>query len=282
MTIQSEAQLEESLMQQLAGQGYERVVIKDEADLASNLKAQLEKHNDTIYSEAEFKQILNHLAKGNVFDKAKTLRDKFALRRDDGSSHLVEFLQMNKWCQNQFQVANQISNEGDYLNRYDVTILINGLPLVQIELKRAGIELKEAFNQVNRYRRHSYSANYGLFDFVQIFVISNGVNTKYYANTVGYGNTKKASFKFTSFWADRANQKITRLEQFANVFLERCHIAKMISKYTVLTTNKTLLVLRPYQFYAVEAIVDKVENSVHGGYIWHTTGSGKKIGRAHV
>lgn len=277
MTIQSEAQLEESLMRQLAGQGYERVAIKDESDLVSNLKAQLEKHNDTTYSEAEFKQILNHLAKGNVFDKAKTLRDKFALRRDDGSSHLVEFLQMNKWCQNQFQVANQISNEGDYLNRYDVTILINGLPLVQIELKRAGIELKEAFNQVNRYRRHSYSANYGLFDFVQIFVISNGVNTKYYANTVGYGNTKKASFKFTSFWADKANQKITCLEQFANVFLERCHIAKMISKYMVLTTNKTILVLRPYQFYAVEAIVDKVENSVHGGYIWHTTGSGKTL-----
>ena len=155
MTIQSEAQLEESLMRQLAGQGYERVAIKDESDLVSNLKVQLEKHNGTTYSEAEFKQILNHLAKGNVFDKAKTLRDKFALRRDDGSSHLVEFLQMSKWCQNQFQVANQISNEGDYLNRYDVTILINGLPLVQIELKRAGIELKEAFNQVNRYRRHS-------------------------------------------------------------------------------------------------------------------------------
>lgn len=277
MTIQSESQLEESLMQQLASQGYERVAIKDESDLVKNLKVQLEKHNDTTYSEAEFKQILNHLAKGNVFDKAKALRDKFALRRDDGSSHLVEFLQMDKWCQNQFQVANQISNEGDYLNRYDVTILINGLPLVQIELKRAGIELKEAFNQVNRYRRHSYSANYGLFDFVQIFVISNGVNTKYYANTVGYGNTKKASFKFTSFWADKANQKITRLEQFANVFLERCHIAKMISKYTVLTTNKTLLVLRPYQFYAVEAIVDKVESSARGGYIWHTTGSGKTL-----
>lgn len=277
MTTQSESQLEESLMQQLAGQGYERVVIKDGADLVANLKVQLEKHNNTAFSDAEFKQILHHLSKGTVFDKALALRDKFALRRDDGTTQLIEFLQIEKWCQNEFQVANQISNDGEYLNRYDVTILINGLPLVQIELKRAGIELKEAFNQVNRYRHHSYSAGYGLFDFVQIFVISNGVNTKYYANTVGYGNGKKASFKFTSFWADKDNQKISRLEQFAQVFLDRCHIAKMIAKYTVLTTNKTLLVLRPYQFYAVEAIADRVENSIHGGYIWHTTGSGKTL-----
>lgn len=277
MTIQSESQLEELLLKQLASQGYERVIIKDEADLVVNLKRQLEIHNQTTLSEAEFKKILNHLSKGNVFDKAKTLRDQFSLARDDGTHKNIEFLQMDKWCQNQFQVANQISNHGDYLNRYDVTILINGLPLVQIELKRAGIELKEAFNQVNRYRRHSYSANYGLFDFIQLFVISNGVNTKYYANTVGYDNNKKASFKFTNFWADKDNHKITRLERFAETFLERCHLAKMICKYTVLATNKTVLVLRPYQFYAVEAIVDKVENSTKGGYVWHTTGSGKTL-----
>lgn len=277
MTIQSESQLEKILLKQLISQGYKRVIIKNEADLVVNLKRQLEIHNQTTLSEAEFKKILNHLSKGNVFDKAKTLRDQFSLARDDGTHKNIEFLQMDKWCQNQFQVANQISNHGDYLNRYDVTILINGLPLVQIELKRAGIELKEAFNQVNRYRRHSYSTNYGLFDFIQLFVISNGVNTKYYANTVGYDNNKKASFKFTNFWADKDNHKITRLERFAETFLERCHLAKMICKYTVLATNKTVLVLRPYQFYAVEAIVDKVENSTKGGYVWHTTGSGKTL-----
>lgn len=277
MTTESEQTLENNLLSQLEKQGYERVVVRDEAELVANLKRQLEIHNKTRLSDEEFKKILNHLMRGNVFDKALALRDKFDLARDDGSHKNIEFLQMEKWCQNEFQVANQISNDGKYKNRYDVTILINGLPLVQIELKRPGIELKEAFNQVNRYRRHSYSANYGLFDFVQLFVISNGVNTKYYANTVGYDNTRKASFKFTSFWANRDNQKISRLSQFAEIFLERCHLAKMICKYIVLTTNKTLMVLRPYQFYAVEAIVDKVENSKNGGYIWHTTGSGKTL-----
>lgn len=277
MTTESEQTLENNLLRQLVGQGYERVVVRDEAELVANLKRQLEIHNKTKLSDEEFKKVLNHLMRGNVFDKALALRDKFDLARDDGSHKNIEFLQMEKWCQNEFQVANQISNDGKYKNRYDVTILINGLPLVQIELKRPGIELKEAFNQVNRYRRHSYSANYGLFDFVQLFVISNGVNTKYYANTVGYDNTRKASFKFTSFWANRDNQKISRLSQFAEIFLERCHLAKMICKYIVLTTNKTLMVLRPYQFYAVEAIVDKVENSKNGGYIWHTTGSGKTL-----
>lgn len=277
MTTESEQTLENNLLSQLEKQGYERVVVRDEAELVANLKRQLEIHNKTKLSDEEFKKILNHLMRGNVFDKALALRDKFDLARDNGSHKNIEFLQMEKWCQNEFQVANQISNDGKYKNRYDVTILINGLPLVQIELKRPGIELKEAFNQVNRYRRHSYSANYGLFDFVQLFVISNGVNTKYYANTVGYDNTRKASFKFTSFWANRDNQKISRLSQFAEIFLERCHLAKMICKYIVLTTNKTLMVLRPYQFYAVEAIVDKVENSKNGGYIWHTTGSGKTL-----
>lgn len=158
-----------------------------------------------------------------------------------------------------------------------MTLLINGLPLVQVELKRRGLELKEAFNQVNRYRRHSYAAGYGLFQYVQIFVISNGVNTKYYANTVGYDNDKKASFKFTSYWADKDNAKITKLEDFAKVFLEKCHISKMITKYMVLQTNKTLAVLRPYQYYAAEAIIDRVKNSTKNGYIWHTTGSGKTL-----
>lgn len=277
MTIQSEQALENNLVDQLVGMGYERVQIKDEPDLVANLRTQLELHNDIKFSDQEFERILNHLNKGGVYDRAQTLREKMNLRRDDGTGKNIEFINMAKWCQNRFQVTNQVTQEGSYKNRYDVTILINGLPLVQIELKRRGIELKEAFNQVNRYRRHSFASSYGLYQFVQLFVISNGGNTKYYANTVGYNNTKKESFKFTSFWAHKDNKKVTELEDFAREFLEKCHLAKMITKYMVLTTDKTLLALRPYQYYAVEAIVDKVETQAKGGYIWHTTGSGKTL-----
>lgn len=277
MTTQSEQTLENNLISQLVGMGYERTNIADEPAMIANLKTQLELHNDTQISTSEFDRILNHLNKGGVFDRAQTLRGKFALPRDDGTHKNIEFLNTKKWCQNRFQVTNQVTQEGSYKNRYDVTILINGLPLVQIELKRRGIELKEAFNQVNCYRRHSFASSYGLYQYVQLFVISNGGNTKYYSNTVGYNNDKKESFKFTSFWADRENNKITELEDFTKVFLEKCHLAKMISKYTVLTTAKTLMILRPYQYYAVEAIVEKVKNEAKGGYIWHTTGSGKTL-----
>lgn len=279
MTHQSEQTLENNLIAQLMSMGYERVEITNEDDMVANLRTQLEKHNGTSYSNSEFERILNHLSKGNIFDRSQTLRDKYALLRDDGKHNNVEFINTKHWCQNQFQVTNQVSQDGRYKNRYDVTLLINGLPLVQIELKRRGIELKEAFNQVNRYRRHSFnSGKYGLYQFVQLFVISNGGNTKYYANTVGYANPNKAgSYKFTNFWADKDNKKITELEDFARVFLEKCHLAKMITKYMVLTTNKTLLVLRPYQYHAVEAIVDKVQAGKGGGYIWHTTGSGKTL-----
>lgn len=277
MTTQSEQALENNLVDQLVGMGYERVQLADEAAMIANLRTQLELHNDTTFSDQEFERILNHLNKGGVFDRAQILREKMSLLREDGTHKNIEFLNMTKWCQNRFQVTNQVSQTGNYKNRYDVTILINGLPLVQIELKRRGIELKEAFNQVNRYRRHSFASSYGLYQFVQLFVISNGGNTKYYANTVGYNNSKKESFKFTSFWADKDNNKITELEDFASAFLEKCHLAKMITKYMVLTTDKKLMVLRPYQYYAVEAIVDKVENEGKGGYIWHTTGSGKTL-----
>jgi len=277
MTIQPEAALEENLITQLQGMGYERIVISDEVEMLKNLREQLEKHNETQFSDAEFERVLNHLNKGGVYDRAKTLRDKMSLLRDDGRYNNIEFLNITKWCQNTFQVTNQVTQVGAYKNRYDVTILVNGLPLVQIELKRRGIELKEAFNQVNRYRRHSFANGQGLYQFVQLFVISNGGNTKYYSNTVAYNTTKKESFKFTSFWADKDNRKITELEDFARVFLEKCHIAKMITKYMVLTTDKTLLALRPYQYYAVEAIVDKVAHESQGGYIWHTTGSGKTL-----
>lgn len=277
MTTESEQALENSLIAQLVKMKYERVIIRDEKDLLTNLKTQLEKHNQATFSDTEFQKILNTLAKGNVFDRAITLRDKIRIIRDNGKNFYVELLNQKAWCQNEFQVANQVNIEGQYKNRYDVTILINGLPLVQIELKRRGLELKEAFNQVNRYRRHSYSAGYGLYQYVQLFVISNGVNTKYYSNTVGYDNDKKASFQFTSYWTDKDNSKITELGEFAKEFLERCHLAKMIAKYMVLKQDKTIVVLRPYQYYAVEAIVNRVNESTKGGYIWHTTGSGKTL-----
>lgn len=271
MTKQSEGVLESNLIKQLEEMKYERVTIRNETDLLANLKTQLEKHNKTTFAVKEFGQIINHLAKGNVFDKAQTLRDKFVLQREGKQNIYVEFFNQREWCQNEYQVTSQVSMEGSYKNRYDVTLLINGLPLVQVELKRRGLELKEAFNQTHRYQKHSYDASYGLFQYIQLFIISNGVNTKYYANN------KKASFKFTSFWTDKENKKIVELQEFTQEFLERCHISKMIAKHVVLAETKTMMALRPYQYYAVEAIVDRVKNSTKGGYIWHTTGSGKTL-----
>jgi len=271
-STQAEQELENKLVDQLTGLGYERAVIRDENDLLTNLKGQLEKHNNMTLSEKEFEKVLNHLNRGNVFERASILRDRMQYTKDNGQSAYLEFLDVENWCQNQFQVTHQISAEGSFKNRYDVTILINGLPLVQIELKRRGLELKEAFNQTNRYQRHSYSSSYGLFNYIQLFVISNGVNTKYYANN------RQQSFKQTFYWADNENKKITQLSDFADVFLERCHVSKMICQYTVLNEAfKMLMVLRPYQYYAAEAIIDRVKNSVRGGYIWHTTGSGKTL-----
>ncbi|POY40393.1 deoxyribonuclease HsdR [Flavobacterium alvei] len=275
MTSQSELILEQNLISQLAANGYDKVTIKDETDLLVNLKKQLEKHNNKVFSDSDFKQILNHLSKSNnIFEKALLLRDKFAFKNDNNELVYVEFINMDFWCQNQYQVTNQITVEGTYKNRYDVTILINGLPLVQIELKKTGIELKEAYNQINRYQKHSFSSNTGLFNFIQLFVISNGVNTKYFSN---FGN-KKPDFKQTFYWTDDNNKRISKLEDFANTFLEKCHLSKMITKYIVLhDTDKMLMVLRPYQFFAVERIIDKVKNSNSNGYIWHTTGSGKTL-----
>ena len=272
MTKQPEQILENNLIEQLADLGYKKVILKDEKELLANLKAQLEKHNKTKLSNTEFAQVTNHLSKGNVFEKAKTLRDKVQYTKDNGETGYLEFINQIHWCQNEFQVAQQITQEGSYKTRYDVTLLINGLPLVQIELKRRGLELKEAFNQINRYHRHSFWANTGLFQYVQLFVISNGVNTKYYANN------KKQSFKQTFFWSEQNNKIISQLKDFANVFLEPCHVSKMITKYVVLNeAQKALMVLRPYQYYATEAIVERVKNSTKNGYIWHTTGSGKTL-----
>ena len=274
MPTQSEQVLESNLIQQLTTLGYNKVIIKDEAALFANLKKQLEIHNKTSLSDNEFAKVLNHLNKGNVFERAKILRDRFQLTKDDGTSEYIEFINQKDWCRNQYQVAQQISVSGKYKNRYDVSLLINGLPLVQIELKRRGLELKEAFNQINRYQRHSYGAESvkGLFQYIQIFVISNGVNTKYYANN------RKQSYKQTFYWADKDNKPFTQLEAFADNFLEKCHLSKMICKYIVLhESNKVLMVLRSYQYYAVEAIINRVKNSPKNGYIWHTTGSGKTL-----
>ena len=273
MAKQPEQILEEQLVAQLQKLGYGLVRLKDEKELIGNLKEQLEKHNNIQFSKVEFEKVLNILNKGSVFEKAKTLREKQHIVRDNGDNLYFEFINSEHWCQNQFQVTHQITVEGTYKNRYDVTLLVNGLPLVQIELKRRGLELKGAFNQINRYQRHSFGANAALFQYLQIFVISNGVNTKYYANN------RYQSFKQTFYWTDKENKRLTNiLNGFTSAFLEPCHISKMICKYIVLNeTNKILMVLRPYQFYAVESLIDRVKNSSKNGYIWHTTGSGKTL-----
>lgn len=274
MTHQPEQILENNLVDQLVKLGYKKVEIADEADLLINLKKQLEIHNKVELSDNDFKQVLNYINKGNIFERAKILRDRVPYTNDKGETKTIELINQIHWCQNQFQVTQQFAIEGRYKNRYDVTILINGLPLVQIELKRRGLELKEAFHQTNRYERDSYGAGQGLFQFIQIFVISNGVNTKFYANSP----IKARSFKQTFYWSDEDNKLITQLSAFADVFLEPCHISKMITKYVVLNeSQKILMVLRPYQYYAVEAIIERVKTTRKFGYIWHTTGSGKTL-----
>lgn len=283
MSRQSEQILEQQLIENLQKLGYQYIAIADEKGLIANLKTQLEKHNNVIFTATEFEKILNTLRKGSVFEKAKILRERQHLLRDNGDNLYFEFFNTEHWCQNQYQVTHQIAQSGTYDNRYDVTLLINGLPLVQIELKRRGLELKEAFNQINRYQKHSFGAGQGLFHFVQLFVISNGINTKYFSN---FG-IHKQEYLQTFHWTDEENRPLNNiLNGFTDVFLEPCHISKMISKYIVLNeTEKKLMVLRPYQYFAVENIIKKVsENEVlHGydisknGYIWHTTGSGKTL-----
>ncbi len=278
---QSEYELELALMQQLEGLGYEVVAINNEASLLANLRQQLERHNQLSAHEkitdGEFKKIISHLnSQSTVFDRAKILRDKFALQRDNGDTKYISFLNTTDWCMNEYQVTHQVKQHDLAKNsrqtRYDVTILINGLPLIQVELKKRGLELKEAFNQINRYHRDSFWNGYGLFLYTQLYVISNGVNTKYYANN------PKQSFEQTFYWSDINNQLITNLHQFSDVFLRPCHASKMITHYTVLNeTYKCLMILRPYQFYAVEELIERAEKTNKNGYIWHTTGSGKTL-----
>ncbi len=272
MSHQSEAVLENNLIKQLRGLEYASVTIEDGDALVSNLQSQLELFNETTFTTKEFDAIINHLAKGNVFEKAKTLRDRFQLTKEDGTSFYVRFFDSEDNSKNLFQVTNQISQEGKYKNRYDVTLLVNGLPLVQIELKAKGGEIKEAFNQINRYQLHSFWSNFGLFQYVQLFVISNGVNTKYLANN------KLQSVKQTFFWADKNNKNITELTEFAAAFMNPTHLGKMIAHYIVINeTHKVMMVMRPYQYFATEAIIHQVKNSSENAYIWHTTGSGKTL-----
>jgi type I restriction enzyme R subunit len=270
MPHQSEQQLESTLISQLQRLGFALVTLDDADAMNANLRAQLEKFNQTTFSDAEFSRILNQINKGDRFQKAKTLRDRFALTRDDETTFYVRFFNMDQWCKNEYQVTNQITQVGRYENRYDVTLLINGLPLVQIELKRRGVEMKEAFNQIQRYHRHTFAGT--LFEYVQIFIISNGVNTKYFSN-----NPKQA-FEQTFYWTDEKNKKITQLDEFADAFLGKCVLSEMIAEHIVLAEALQIpMVLRPYQYYAVKAIERRVRESNKNGYIWHTTGSGKTL-----
>ena len=277
MSIQSEAALEAGLIATLMQMDYEYVQIAEEDNLYANFKRQLEIHNRkrleehgrTGFTAEEFEKIVIYLEGGSRFEKAKKLRDLYPLDTADGQRIWVEFLNRQQWCQNEFQVSNQITVEGRKKCRYDVTILINGLPLVQIELKRRGVELKQAYNQIQRYHKTSF---HGLFDYIQLFVISNGVNTRYFANNPNSG------YKFTFNWTDVQNHPFNELDMFAAFFLEKCTLGKIIGKYIVLHEgDKCLMVLRPYQFYAVEKILDRVQNSNDNGYIWHTTGAGKTL-----
>ena len=277
MSTQSEAALEAGLIATLRQMDYEYVQIVEEDNLYVNFKRQLEIHNKkqlaevgrTSFTDEEFEKILIYLEGGTRFEKAKKLRDLYPLDMVNGQRIWVEFLNRTQWCQNEFQVSSQITVEGRKKCRYDVTILINGLPLVQIELKRRGVELKQAYNQIQRYHKTSF---HGLFDYIQLFVISNGVNTRYFANNPNSG------YKFTFNWTDAANHPFNELDKFAVFFLEKCTLGKIIGKYIVLHEgDKCLMVLRPYQFYAVEKILDRVQNSNDNGYIWHTTGAGKTL-----
>lgn len=275
MTVQSEYQLENELIAQLQGLGYATVTIKDESALLSNLKTQIERANGLApLSETEWKQVISFLNTGTVFERAKNLRDQFPVKFDDGSSKHIFFLS-NDPSKNLYQVTNQITVDHRDFNgrtsRFDVTLLVNGLPLVQIELKKRGMEIAEAFNQTQRYIREAYWAGQGLFGFIQLFVISNGANTRYYSN----GTT---GIEFAFPWADVANKHINEIVDFADAFLNHQHLTDMLTQYMVmLETSKSLMVLRPYQIYAVQKIIAHVQNSDQNGYIWHTTGSGKTL-----
>lgn len=302
---QSEAELEKEFIRLLGEQGYEYLPIHTEADLVSNLRTSLEKLNDYRFTDNEWEHFFNEcIANKNDDIVAKTARIQEdyiqVLKRDNGESRNIYLIDKKNIHNNFVQVINQYVEEGgSYDTRYDVTILVNGLPLVHIELKRRGVQLKEAFNQINRYQRDSFWAGCGLYEYVQIFVISNGTNTKYYSNTTranhlkeqevgGRNKSRKTSnsFEFSSFWADSNNKVINDLLDFTKTFFSKHTLLNILTKYCVFTSERMLMVMRPYQIAATERIIQRI-NVAHnykfygsirgGGYIWHTTGSGKTL-----
>ena len=305
---QSEAALEREFIRLLQGQAYEYVTLRTEAELLANLRVQLQALNQVQFSDAEWQRLLNeYIAGSNDGAVQKTVRIQedhvYAFRRDDGSTKNIALIDKKSIHNNSLQVINQYEVEqggeagGRYANRYDVTILVNGLPLVHVELKRRGVDIREAFNQIDRYQRDSFWAGTGLFDYVQLFVISNGTFTKYYSNTVRREHTDRAkagnrakrssnSFEFTSWWADATNKPITDLVGFTKTFFAKHSLLAVLTRYCVLTVDRQLLVMRPYQIVATERILQRIDVSTNykqlgstaaGGYVWHTTGSGKTL-----
>ena len=304
---QSEADLEREFIRLLCELGYERLTIHKEADLIANLRTQLEKLNDYRFTDGEWKRFWNEvLANTNsgILEKTRLIQEDYVqvLRRDNGESKNIQLIDKKCIHNNSLQVINQyaISTEegAAHDNRYDVTVLVNGLPLIHIELKRRGVPIREAFNQIDRYQRDSFWASSGLYEFVQIFVISNGTNTKYYSNTTRFNHIKDAksqkvrksktgnSFEFTSFWADANNRIIPDLVDFTKTFFCKHTVLNILTRYCVFTSENLLLVMRPYQIVATERILNRIGiadnykkygSAAGGGYIWHTTGSGKTL-----
>ena len=304
---QSEADLEKEFIRLLCELGYERLTIHKEADLIANLRTQLEKLNNYRFTDGEWKRFWDEvLANTNsgILEKTRLIQEDYVqvLRRDNGESKNIQLIDKKCIHNNSLQVINQyaISTEegAAHDNRYDVTVLVNGLPLIHIELKRRGVPIREAFNQIDRYQRDSFWASSGLYEFVQIFVISNGTNTKYYSNTTRFNHIKDTkaqkvkksktsnSFEFTSFWADANNRIIPDLVDFTKTFFCKHTILNILTRYCVFTAENMLLVMRPYQIVATERILNRIEIANNykkygtvagGGYIWHTTGSGKTL-----
>ena len=304
---QSEAALEQEFIRLLCELGYERLTIHKEADLIANLRTQLEKLNNYRFTDGEWKRFWDEvLANTNsgILEKTRLIQEDYVqvLRRDNGESKNIQLIDKKCIHNNSLQVINQyaISTEegAAHDNRYDVTVLVNGLPLIHIELKRWGVPIREAFNQIDRYQRDSFWASSGLYEFAQIFVISNGTNTKYYSNTTRFNHIKDAkaqkakksktsnSFEFTSFWADANNRIIPDLVDFTKTFFCKHTILNILTRYCVFTAENMLLVMRPYQIVATERILNRIEIANNykkygtvagGGYIWHTTGSGKTL-----
>lgn len=276
-SYQSEAELEKEFVKMLTEQGYEYLRVHDAEGLVNNLRAQLELLNDYRFSENEWLRFFNNnIANNNegIVEKSKKIQEDHiqVLKKDDGTSRNIYLIDKKNIHNNRLQVINQyIENGGNYDNRYDVSVLVNGLPLVHIELKRRGVALKEAFNQINRYQKDSFWAGSGLYEYVQIFIISNGTNTKYYSNTTRESHIKEQtssknkskktsnSFEFTSYWADASNKVIADLVDFTRTFFSKHTILNILTKYCVFTSEELLLVMRPYQIVATERILNKIE-----------------------